>query len=229
MIEEWFQKPPGTLLLAMEKQQLQHMLEHQFGDMLVQLGGPCDGLFTHSSPIVHRVNIGEQVCSSHGVPYVRANYDELPLRQNSTDVIICMHVLEFMEQPEQLLEQIYHALVPNGQLIVISFNPKSWWRMNMQGKFYFQSTMKSMLKNIGYSIIARKSVCFRPPIKNETLWRRLLFMEPIGQFLLPSFGGVYFISARKKVVGVDPLPAKWWPKKVMINNGCAEPTTRNLL
>lgn len=237
MTAKWFQTPPGSRLLALEKQQLARMLGHQFGDLLVQLGGPLDGLFTSPSSIVHRITIGQGACPIRGIPYVTADYNELPLRPDSIDIVICMHVLEFMEDPSLLLDQIYQALVPQGQVLIIGFNPMSLWGLAQYfknskefpwgGKFHSQMHIKALLQKTGFSLLAKKTVCFRPPIINRKIWQSLLVMEPLGQFLLPDLGGVYFLSARKKVFGMNPIFDQSMQRRVMRNRTCPEPSTRS--
>lgn len=233
----WFQTPPGSLLLALERQQLQRMLGRQFGDVLVQLGGPGSGLFTSPSPIVHRIIVGPGECPASGIPYVRANFDELPLRPDSVDILVCMHVLELLEDPSLVLEQIYQALVPQGQVLIIGFNPMSLWGLTRlfksaedfpwAGKFHSQAHIKSLLQKTGLSLSAKKTLCFRPPIQNQKLWQSLLVMEPLGQFFVPDLGGVYFLSARKKVLGMKLIFERINERRFVNSRGCPEPSTRS--
>lgn len=235
MSEKWFQSPPGSLLLTLEKEQLQRMLSEQFGDVLVQLGGPINGLFTIPSPIVHRITIGQGTCPIRGIPFVTANYNELPLRPDSVDIIVCMHVLEFLDDPSLLIDQMYEALVPQGQLVIIGFNPMSLWGLAQYfnksqefpwgGNFHSQTHIKTLLQKTGYSILAKKTLCFRPPIQNRKLWHSLLVMEPLGQFLVPDLGGVYFLSARKKVFGMNPIIERAINQRLI--HACPEPMTRS--
>ena len=53
--------------------------------------------------------------------------DELPLAPKSVDVIILVHVLEFIPSPPVLLREVYQALAPGGQLIIVNLNPWSLW------------------------------------------------------------------------------------------------------
>jgi SAM-dependent methyltransferase len=237
--EQWFHTPPGSMLLALEKQQLQRMLAHQFGDVLVQLGGPMDGLFTNPSPIVHRITIGQESCPIKGIPYVKSHFDELPLRPDSVDIIVCMHVLEFADEPELILEQIYQALVPQGQVLIIGFNPTSLWGLSRffhaskdfpwSGKFHSQTRIQSMLQKVGYHVSAKKTLCFRPPLRSRKLWSSLLVLEPLGQFFAPDLGGVYFLSARKKVWGMNPIIERFRQSPVITDRGCPAPSTREQL
>jgi hypothetical protein len=148
-----------------------------------------------------------------------------------------MHVLEFMEDPSLLLDQIYQALVPQGQVLIIGFNPLSLWGLAQYfksskefpwgGKFHSQMHIKTLLQKTGFSLLAKKTLCFRPPILNRKIWHSLLVMEPLGQFLLPDLGGVYFLSARKKVFGMNPILDRSKQRLVMTNRTCPEPSTRS--
>lgn len=56
---------------------------------------------------------------------VTAEAAHLPIASGSIDLLIVPHLLEFEEDPHQVLREIERVLKPEGQLFVLSFNPLS--------------------------------------------------------------------------------------------------------
>ena len=52
--------------------------------------------------------------AAKGVSYVRADGEMLPLKTNCVDIVICNHVYEHTDSPEQLLAEIERVLKPGG-------------------------------------------------------------------------------------------------------------------
>lgn len=65
-----------------------------------------------------------------------------PLEDDSLDNIILQHSLDFTRRPHQLIREASRVLSPNGTLIIIGFNPISWWGVG-RGMFPFASDMPS--------------------------------------------------------------------------------------
>jgi SAM-dependent methyltransferase len=59
-----------------------------------------------------------------------AHADELPLDSDSIDTVIAHHCMEFAPNPHQVLREIQRVLTPQGQLIVVGFNPYSLLGIN---------------------------------------------------------------------------------------------------
>ena len=51
--------------------------------------------------------------------------EEIPLPDNSVDFILLHHVLEFSENPHNVLREVVRVLAPRGQLLIVGFNPWS--------------------------------------------------------------------------------------------------------
>ena len=234
----WYRKMPGSALVDMEREQLEGLLSHIFGDHLLQIGGPSDMSLVSASPIGHKLSLGLQSAAPSNVSFIQANFLEFPIMPNSMDVVVLAHLLEFIEDPQAVLQEIHHALVPNGQLIVVGFNPWSLWNVlrlkknkcecPWDGKFWSPAQVKRWLRAMGYSIVTSKTLCFRPPMSDYQWYKRLLYLEAVGQLCAPGCGAVYLIAAQKKVVGMTPLKVNGWSKKYAVNNGYVEPTTRNI-
>ena len=81
-----------------------------------------------------------------------------------------------------------------------------------------------MLKQLDFEVLVHKSMCFRPPIKNETWFNRVKFMEPLGRLIWPYLGAVYVMVACKRVVPLSLIGTNNVKRKVRVPTGVAEPT-----
>lgn len=234
-MEQWCRGMPGAMLCDMERDLLARVLSHIFGDVLIQVGGRADMLLIQDSPIKNHIYFSPFSIERSLQPCVQTELDELPVSPSSVDVFVIAHMLEFVDQPSVVLQEIYTALQPNGQLIIFGFNPWSLWGLARhyrghrsypwQGKFHSAMQVRQWLRQIGYRIISSKSICFRPPLVDNGKAKKLLFMEALGQVLCPSLGAAYMITAQKREYGVTPLQIVSPIKKIRIN-GQFQPTTR---
>ena len=54
-------------------------------------------------------------------------YEELPFATHSIDLVVMPHILEFAEDPHQVLREVERVLVPEGHVVITGFNPASLW------------------------------------------------------------------------------------------------------
>ena len=69
---------------------------------------------------------------------------------------------------------------------------------------------------------------YRPPLRNEGFMQRLHFLDKIGDRWWPMMAAVYLLVAKKRVVGVTPLPLSWKTKRA-IAGGAAQPAARGMI
>lgn len=220
--------------LSNEKAQLAALLPQLHGFYLVQLG-----VFDHydlgaTSTIPHLVYAGK-VENDHPDKVIESNLTELPFQYESVDVLMLPHTLEFAQAPDKLLNEIYNILIPGGKLLLLGFNPfslvgltkliKSDKNSLWQGNLHSISHVKFWLQACGFSVEIQKTFCFRPPIKDETLFNKLAFLEPLGQFCMPYWGSVYLIVAQKKMMPLSPIRKRVVNKKIRVTRGIPEPST----
>ena len=55
------------------------------------------------------------------------DYESLPLPSNTLDVIVLHHALEFSPRPHNLLNEAARVVVAGGHIIIVSFNPYSFF------------------------------------------------------------------------------------------------------
>ena len=55
-----------------------------------------------------------------------ANWASLPLADESIDVCLLHHALEYTDSSQQILKEVARVLRPRGHVIILGFNPYSW-------------------------------------------------------------------------------------------------------
>ena len=121
-LEAWYARDNGRYLLESTRTSVDGILDTAFGYHLLQIGSTRAHMLFANSPINHRIyaveRAGEQVS-------LVAQADELPLESDSIDTVIAHHTLDFARNPHQVLRELQRILTPQGQLIIIGFNPHS--------------------------------------------------------------------------------------------------------
>jgi len=134
-------------------------------------------------------------------------------------MVVMPHVLEFNENPHQILREVERVLMPEGHVIIAGFNPRSLWGVRRalgaktgypwRGNFISLPRMKDWLALLGFEVVSGRFACYAPPLLNPKLVKRLQFMEPAGDRWWAVCGGVYFLQAIKRVPGMRPIKPRW--------------------
>ena len=102
-----------------EMERIDSLVVDLFGYNALQLGLPEIDLLAHN-----RIPL-RQVAGETGKVDVVCDLRELPFAANSIDLAVLPHVLEFHDNPHQILREVERILIPDGQLVITSFNPLS--------------------------------------------------------------------------------------------------------
>lgn len=237
-LREWFAGPLGAALLQIEQSQADRILADLFGYHIVQLGCLNEDAFIASSRISHKVilQLDEREKDVERLDMISGG-EALALASDSLDVVFMPHVLEYTANPHKLLREIERILIGDGHLVVIGFNPWSLWGLwrlfhawreipPWCGHFFGLARIKDWLSLLDLELLHVERFFFRPPLKNSRIMNRLRFLEKLGNYCWPWFGGAYLIVARKRVLPLTPIKLPWREKRRIINPGIAEPSTR---
>lgn len=229
----WFDSEPGRTLFKAESEQVSEWLPGLFGYHLLSVPG-IDPEFVQSSRIRHQVTCAPDV-SVNDVSVI-SDYGPLPFRAESIDVVVLHHALEFSSQPHLLLREAEQILVPEGHLIIVSFNPMSlyglWKAFGPRaappwcGHFYRESRIRDWLELLGFKVLERRGCCFRPPLARSNVMERLSFLENVGARLWPFMSGAYLLLAQKHMIAMTPEIPRWRHTRNVVANGLVEPTRR---
>lgn len=212
-LDEWFQTPLGCYLAEREQSHFDREVGDIFGFNAVQVGlAQFDFLRTNRMQL--------RICAGSKSPaQVRATPTFLPIASQSVDLLVMPHVLEFSSQPHQILREAERVLMPEGNLIITGFNPRSLWGFRSSfdrdgdypwcGDFIVLSRLKDWLALLGFEIVSGKMCCYVPPANSEKWLPRFSFMELAGDRWWAMGGGVYFLRAVKRVHGMRVIMPKW--------------------
>ncbi|MDZ7736113.1 MAG: methyltransferase domain-containing protein [Gammaproteobacteria bacterium] len=235
-LRQWFRQMPGASLLQSEQAVLAEWLPDLFGYHIIQLGRLDDSDMLQASRITHKA-VAEIDATArtddHTAVTCAGNY--LPLASDSVDVLLLPHVLEFESHPHQVLRECERVLIGEGHLLIFTFNPWSLWglwrlvlswreRAPWSGHFFSAFRLHDWLHLLGFEILETRELYYRPPLKRSSVLQKLHFMEKLGRWCWPWFGGVHAILARKHVVPLTPVRELWRERRRMIASGFAEPT-----
>jgi SAM-dependent methyltransferase len=210
-LESWYARDNGQYLLRATRAAMQDLLDTSFGYHMLQLGVGGGRPLCQGSPINHRLYCASQ--PGEGVGLV-AEPDELPLDSDSVDAIIVHHCLEFAANPHQVLREIQRVLTPQGQLLVVGFNPYSLLgcRTRLSGLLrdplwsrhrpVSEHRLTDWLHLLGCEVLDTFRLYGLPPLGSGRL-RGLITLGDAwtARHNLP-LGGLYILHATKNVAGL---------------------------
>lgn len=225
-LESWYDQESGRYLLEQTRSAAQDMLDRAFGYHMLQLGYVGQQPLCHGSPINHRIICtgGRGAAESQGrithppvpLPAVQlvAEPDELPLESDSVDAVIAHHCLEFAHNPHQVLREVQRVLTPQGQLLVVGFNPYSLQGAGgrlrrIAGNPLWQAhhpvserRLTDWLHLLGLEVQEVSWMYAVPPLGSGRLHRGLKHLDTWAAGHNLPVGGVYVLHATKQVVGM---------------------------
>ncbi len=234
----WFESDLGQQLLSAEHALLDRLLPTMFGYHLVQMSIDNRLDLCRESPIKHRVVINPVIELGLSDSSIIAKNEELPLEHNSCDVVLLHHTLDFAQSPHQVLREASRVLRPGGYLIIIGFNPMSWWGLYRvlkfdkqtvpwQGHFISHQRINDWLTLLELTEVRILSDFYQPPFEKESWRQRSRFLQAASRRCSDKSGAFMLQVARKDVAGMTPITPLWKRRK-LINLPLAEPSARGV-
>lgn len=130
--------------------------------------------------------------------------DDLPIETETIDRILLVHGLEYAEQPDRMLQELWRVLKSNGRILIVVPNrlglwARADWTPFGHGHPYSISQMTNHLKNNYFVLEQTRRSLFMPPFKSFLVLRTAYLFESIGRFIFPGLSGVCLIEASKQV------------------------------
>jgi len=126
----WYRTPLGRRLQYLEIDFLRRTLKVPYSFTLIQLGTVGWERRYLDSGYLRRFRIIDDIPTPRtGLPTIIAHPDTLPLKSESVDVLIMPHTLEFSQDQHQLLREVERVLKPEGHILILGFQPWSFYRL----------------------------------------------------------------------------------------------------
>jgi len=142
---------------------------------VLDLGSATGGNTLHIASLGHTVtsveysDIGIEIQKSKGISVVWADTRKLPFEDESFDVVICLDVIEHIEEDFMVIEEISRVLKCSGRfLISVPEDPKLWSSHDVSVNHFRRYTRDSLLNLV-------KST----DLKIKNLWSTLFLLRPI--------------------------------------------------
>ena len=136
-LHHWFDSPPGRYLLEWEQARFDEAVADVFGYYSLQLGMPMlPGLRANRMPY-RWLALG----ADHATPLenpapwsasLLAHAVALPFPDDSLDLLLLPHTLEWSHDPHTALREAARVLVPEGRLVISGLHPASLWGLQQQ-------------------------------------------------------------------------------------------------
>lgn len=217
---KWFESPLGQRLLEEEQRILDDELSNLFGYHLMQLSIGRARLYDNSR-ICHCFAVGAGGSDESASVGMYSSFDALPLEDETVDVTVLHHVLEFSSNPHQVLREASRVTIARGYIIIFGFNPVSLmgaikpfgqvfssspiWRRNSLRK----ARINDWLQFLDCNTVRTHNGFFKWPVQNKAYLENFSGLSPLlHKFKLP-FGNFYCLVARKDRACMTPIRPSW--------------------
>ena len=236
-IRRWFTTPVGERHLEIQQRVLAQLLPGYFGYHLLQLSPQSRRLYDQSP-------VGNQMCMGNSLeeenPSFWGDGLRLPFENDSIDVLILHHMLDFFEKPQQLLREVERVALPMGYLVILGFNPLSAWgvwrtlarfggNVPWNAAFLSSGRMMDWLSLLNFHVDRIHYANYDLPI---SLNRKRPLPDFRGglsrRFNLPLCAG-YVIVARKQVSTMTSIRPAWRPVRRLPKLSVVPPVSHSTL
>ncbi|WP_421864220.1 class I SAM-dependent methyltransferase [Motiliproteus sp.] len=222
-LKAWFQTELGQQLLSTEQALLDQVLPRLFGYHLLQISVLDLPELTRGSPAGHRFMLAPEADADLAECSLVGDMENLPLANDCIDAVVLHHALDFAHSPHDALREAVRVLRPGGRLVIIGFNPHSFWGLHRLwkrkseqvpwlGHFMARRRMQDWLKLLEMKSERADSGFFRPPWHSARWMQRMQFCERWGQ-RSHSLNGAFWILTACKETGAAATVGQSWKRR----------------
>ena len=207
----WFNSELGNCFTKEACTQVSSLMPHGYHGVALQIGATEQDLLTN-------IDCGERIYVAPGHHrynglQVYSDWEALPFERRSIDLVVLFHVLDFGKDPGGILREVSEVLAPEGHLVILGLNPFGIWGICRLLRFhknimpwtanYFPLTrVQDWINLLGFVTVGGTMYFYRPPVNNESILRRLKFMESAGRRWWPALSGAYILVAKNKTLNI---------------------------
>ena len=189
--DQWYQTKMGTFVDRVETKLALKMFPLRSGMTILDAGcgtGNFSIKLAEAKAKVTGVDISREMLliageksrqSGHEIVFQEVDLHKLPFTDASFDGVISMAALEFIKEPEPVMDELYRVLKPDGHLLIGTINRASAWGELYQND-YFQNntvfrhasfkTLKELTAWRPESLVSTGSCLFVPPDSSDEEW-----------------------------------------------------------
>lgn len=220
---DWYQSPLGQYLLEQLKIKLEPLLSTSFGYYAVHMGCVEEVSFLHQlCPVKHVFTMGQV----EGQNDVLIDNTSLPVASDSIDLVLLMHSFSSSRNPHAILREVNRVLIPDGKLIIIDFNPISFWgiRHGLQswmdeapwsGHFYTSTRLRDWARLLGFDKLFYARCGYVLPLNYQSLIQRAHLFTKFSQRWLSFSGALNILAFEKKLFPLTPVRKRWVQRQVL--------------
>ena len=220
-LESWYKKPSGQYLLQQERLLVDELLEQVFGYHQLQLGVTRNQPLGLDNAVNHKIYAGTGRGGDIGL---LSEADCLPFANDSIDVVLLHHALEFAKDPHSLLREVNRVVAPQGHIILLGFNPLSLFGAGLRLRGFFPSSLwnrarcmgtrrlHDWLHLLGAEVQLVRHCFITPPVGGSRLFPYLAKSDAFLMRHKLPLGGVYALHAQKHVSSLTPTRLGWQSK-----------------
>ncbi len=133
-----------------------------------------------------------------------ADETELPLEDDSIDLALVVHSLEFTEKRREMLRELWRVVRPQGRCIIIVPNRRGLWaRLDStpfgHGRPFSRRQLAQILRDSMFTPRGWTHALFVPPIERGFVMRSAAAWEKVGQTTGMMMSGAIIVDAQKQV------------------------------
>lgn len=231
MITDWWKSPLGRHIVAEERAVLAMFPQYFHGHYQIQIGD-CESLF----PELRGSNVQKRMSP---LADFEGKVNALPFKSRSINTLLLPHVLEFSDDPHQILREAERVLEMDGIIVLYIFNPWSLWGLRRlisrkntapwYGYFFSRARIKDWLSLLNFDVIETQALLFHPPINNTVWFKRLGFITQWCRRCGSLFSGATLLIAQKQTIPLNPIKYGWRTKPLFPSQLNPKPVSRELL
>ncbi|MGH8497607.1 MAG: class I SAM-dependent methyltransferase [Methylococcales bacterium] len=219
LLVEWYHSPRGTSLRALESNFLSRSVSFRYNQNVLQIGSLgwendyLDRECRYGFLVVDNSSLAEPATSR-----IIARCDRIPIESESIDVVIVPHCLEFEPDQHGVLREAERVLKPEGQFILLGFNPWS-----LQCFYHFRQGRKGIVPWSGNFLSYPRVRDWLSLLNFEHSEKSGVFFKPSSMTCLPGDSTLrlctalgYGIRAIKRRYTLIPLtPVRAVPRNLL--------------
>ncbi len=213
---KWYKKPINNPIKKIISDQIPIIKKHLPGNNVLFIGLSEFSKKFKSEKNLSFIAIDEITSSDH-----ITESKKLPFEDNSHDVIIIIHALDYTENPYELIREIDRIATDDAKVALIGFNRFSLWGLlkpftnasSAPWLMHFHSlySVREWFKILGYEHSYKETSGFIPII-SKNISKYLIKINFIQKILAKDFGGIYIFVFNKKIIPLTPVKLKFKEK-----------------